>query len=189
MKHYRLLGITLLFATLSASAEAATTREIITAAQVATAIRRAGLNVSAEQVALPSDVVAKTDAPALKVESVSAWQGDLASVRLDCVVSDECLPFVVIVRRNPKDVAEGLFTAAKEQASRRPPVEGLGSKVVVRIGSPAVLLLDGGHVHIQLAVICLENGVMGQTIRVAGRAHQQTYLAEVCSDGLLRGRL
>lgn len=168
---------------------AAMSGEIITAAQVATAIRRAGLNVSAEQVALLSDVVAKSGGAALKVESVGPWQGDRASVRLGCIVSGECLPFVVTVRRNSKDSTEGPFIAAKEQASRRPDAEDSGSKVVVRIGSPAVLLLDGGHVHIQLAVICLENGVMGQTIRVAGKAHQQTYLAEVCSDGLLRGRL
>jgi flagella basal body P-ring formation protein FlgA len=52
-----------------------------------------------------------------------------------------------------------------------------------------VLVLDGGHVHIQLAVVCLENGVVGQTIRVAGRGHEQIYMAEVCSDGLLRASL
>jgi hypothetical protein len=38
-------------------------------------------------------------------------------------------------------------------------------------------------------VICLENGFVGQTIRVAGKGRERTYMAEVCSDGLLRGTL
>jgi hypothetical protein len=189
MKHHRLLGITLLLTAFSSPMEAATPGEIITAVQVATAIRRAGLNVSAEQVVLLSDISAKTVAPVLKVDSVGPWRGNFASVRLDCVISDECLPFVVTVRRNQGHVPGGLFVAATELPYQRSPVDAPRNKVFVRIGSPAVLLLDGGHVHIQLAVICLENGIIGQTIRVAGKARQQTYLAEVCSDGVLRGRL
>jgi len=189
MKHEKILGSLLLFAALNLPVEAATSREIITAAQVAAAIRNAGVDVSAGQVALPTYVVAKTGAPALRVESVGPWRGNIASVRLQCVVSDECLPFVVTVHTDQKSVVEGVFVAGNMKASRRPPIDAHSSGVVAHIGSPAVLLLDGGHMHIQLAVICLENGIVGQTIRVAGKAHQQTYLAEVCSDGLLRGKL
>lgn len=188
MTHFRRLGITVLYAAMTLAAKAAG-REAITTAQVAAAIKDAGLNVAAGQVTLLSDVVAKTSAPALKVESVGPWLGNSARVRMDCVVSDECLPFVVTVRRSQSPVSEAAWVPSSQQASRRLPVDAPKSKVMVRIGSPAVLLLDGGHVHIQLAVICLENGFVGQTIRVAGKRREQTYMAEVCSDGVLRGTL
>ena len=189
MTHYKLIGITSLFAALSLPAKAASDREVITTAQIAAAIWDAGLKVSAEQVTLLSDVVAKTSSPALKVESMGPWMGNRAQVRLDCVISDECLPFVVTIRRSQKRDSEEEVAALERPSSQRSSVDAPISKVIVHSGSPGVLLLDGGHVHIQLAVVCLENGLVGQTIRVASRGHEHTYMAEVCSDGLLRGTL
>jgi hypothetical protein len=179
----------LLFAWMGLPAKAAAVREAITVAQVAAAIRDAGVNVSTDQVALLSDVVARTRAPALRVDSFGPWEGNLAPVRLECLTSDEGLPFVVTVRRSGTKNTEGGLVSSNPQPVRRSPVDPPKSKVVVRIGSAAVLLLDGGHVHIQLAVVCLENGAVGQTIRVTGRGHEHTYMAKVCSDGLLRGTL
>jgi len=189
MTHSRLVDITMLFAALSIPAKAASGREVITAGQVALAIGDAGLHVSASQVTLLTDVVAKTNAPALRVTSVGAWAANSSHVRLACIVSDECLPFVVTVRRPRNDSPEEPLISQNPQTPEHPTVETSRSKVVVRIGSPAVLLLEGGHVHIRLAVICLENGIVGQTIRVTGRERDHNYLAEVCSDGLLRGTL
>jgi hypothetical protein len=189
MTHCRLIEITVLFAALGIPAKAASGRELITAGQIASAIGNAGLPVSASQITLLTDVVAKSNAPALRVLSVGAWEANSSRVRLACVISEECLPFVVTVRRGQIDRSKGAVLASNPQPSQHPSVETSKSKVVVRSGSPAVLLLEGGHVHIQLAVICLENGIVGQTIRVAGRERDHTYLAEVCSDGLLRGTL
>jgi hypothetical protein len=189
MTHCRLIDIAVLFAALGIPAKAASGGAMITAGQVAVAIGDAGLQVSASQITLLTDVVAKTGAPALRVLSVGAWEGNLSLVRLACAISDECLPFVVTVRRHQNDRSEGAVIASNPQPSQHSSVEASKSKIVVRIGSSAVLLLEAGHVHIQLAVICLENGVVGQTIRVAGRERDHTYLAEVCSDGLLRGTL
>jgi hypothetical protein len=189
MTHCRLIDIAVLFAALGISANAASGRALITAGQVALAIGDAGLPVSASQITLLTDVVAQTSTPALRVTSVGAWEGNLSLVRVACVVSEECLPFVVTVHRYPNDHSEGAVIASNPQSAQRPSAETSKSKIVVRIGSPAVLLLEGGRVHIQLAVICLENGIVGQTIRVAGRERDHTYLAEVCSDGLLRGTL
>ncbi len=189
MTYYRLMGVMTLFAALVLPAKAASSREAITTAQIAAAIGDTGLKVSAEQVTLLTDVVAKTGSPALKVESVGPWEGNRARVRLDCVDSDECLPFVVTVRRTQTNNAQAEFVPVGLASSARPRANTPKSSIVVRAGSPAVLLLDGGHVHIQLAVVCLENGSVGQAIRVAGREHEHTYMAEVCSDGLLRGTL
>ncbi len=189
MAHYRLVGITLLLAVLGVPAKAASRGEVITTGQIALAIGDAGMQVSASQITLPADVVAKTTAPLLRVVSVGAWAANSSRVRLACVISEECLPFVVIVHRGRSDRSDGAVIAANPQPPKHPSAETSKSKVVIRIGSPAVLLLEGGHVHIQLAVVCLENGVVGQTIRVAGRERGHTYLAEVCSDGLLRATL
>jgi hypothetical protein len=180
MTHCRLIGIAVLFAALGIPASAASGREMITAGQVAVAIGDAGLPVSASQITLLTDVVAKTSAPVLRVLSVGAWEGNLSVVRLACAISEECLPFVVTVRRHQNDRSKSAIIASNPQPAEHPSV---------RTGSPAILLLEGGHVHIQLAVICLENGIVGQTIRVEGRERGHTYLAEVCSDGLLRGTL
>jgi hypothetical protein len=188
MNHCRLIEITILFAALGLPAKAASGRQLITAGQVASAIGDAGLPVSALQISLLTNVVANTSDPVLKVTSIGTWEANSSRVRLVCVSSAECLPFVVTVRREPNDRSERII-ASNPQPSQRTLAEFARSKIVVRMGSPAVLLLEGGHVHIQLAVICLENGVVGQTIRVAGRERNHTYLAEVCSDGLLRGTL
>jgi flagella basal body P-ring formation protein FlgA len=56
-------------------------------------------------------------------------------------------------------------------------------------GAPATLLLEGARVHIRLAVVCLENGAPGQTIRVASRDHRQTYMAKVVDEEVLRASL
>jgi flagella basal body P-ring formation protein FlgA len=56
-------------------------------------------------------------------------------------------------------------------------------------GSRATLLLEGDHVHIQVPVVCLQNGAVGQTIRVASPDHKQTYVAQVTGNNVLRGRL
>jgi hypothetical protein len=189
MTHYKLIVITALFAALSLRSEAASNHEAITTAQIAAAIWNTGLKVSADQVTVLTDVMAKTSAPALKVESMEPWDGHGLRVRLDCVNSDECLPFVVAVRRNQKNEPQKASAPSESPTSQRSHVDTPKTNFVVRAGSPAVLMLDGGHVHIQLAVVCLENGSVGQTIRVAGKGHAQTYMAEICNDGLLRGRL
>ena len=67
MTHCRLIDITVLFAALGIPAKAASGREVITTGQIAIAIGDAGLPVSASQITLLTDVVAKTSAPALKV--------------------------------------------------------------------------------------------------------------------------
>jgi flagella basal body P-ring formation protein FlgA len=59
----------------------------------------------------------------------------------------------------------------------------------VRKGSTATLLLDSDRVHIRFPVVCLENGVPGQKIRVTGVDRRQVYMAEVIDGTLLKGRL
>jgi hypothetical protein len=47
--------------------------------------------------------------------------------------------------------------------------------------------MDDQRAHIQVAVISLENGMVGHRIRVATPDHKQTYIGEVVNARLLRG--
>jgi flagella basal body P-ring formation protein FlgA len=48
------------------------------------------------------------------------------------------------------------------------------------------MLMDDDRSHIQIAVISLENGVAGHSIRVTSPDHKQVYVAEVVNASLLR---
>jgi hypothetical protein len=189
MSNDQRMRIMVLLAVMSAPATAVFGSETITAAEIAAAIRHAGMNVSAAQVELMSNAIAKSSAPMLKVQSIGPWVEDVSHVRLDCVVIGTCLPFVVAVSRSRDARGEAALLPSSQPPVRRSPVESAKSKAGLRLGQPAVLLLDSKHVHIRLDVICLENGLIGQVIRVAGKTGERSYLAEVCSDGTLRGTL
>ncbi len=202
---YQRTAILMLSLLLVLPALAAPGRNVITTAQVAAAISDMGMTVSAQQITLLSDAATRTSAPSLKVQSMEPW-GDLRmKVRMGCASLDQCLPFYVAVSRNPHSAANAvslvsavspvspLSADAARSLPTAPPVTPLATpratSVVVKSGSSAVLLLDSNHVHIQLVVVCLENGSVGQTIRVASKDHRQKYTAEVCDGGVLKGRL
>jgi Chaperone for flagella basal body P-ring formation len=159
----------------------------ITAGQVAAAMSSAGLNTSAKQIVLLTDVVATTSTPALKVESMEQWGDRGMKARLSCAQPEECLPFFVAIRGSQAQAVPPYVADHSSAAILR--AKSDSNSFVVRAGSRETLMLDGGHVHIQLSVVCLENGAVGQTIRVASLDHKQTYTAEVSSNKLLRGRL
>jgi hypothetical protein len=165
-------------------------RAIITTAQIAAAITDAGLKVSEEQVTLLADVVAKTSTPALQVQSMERWGDHRLRVRLACATSDQCLPFMVSVRCSqdcsPHPASGGARPMSAGVNETRRTIPGA---YVVRAGSSATLRIDGGHVHIELSVICLENGAAGQTIRVASNDRSRTYTAQVVDGTLLRSVL
>ncbi len=175
----------------------------ITAAQVAGAIRNSGISISDGQVHLLSNVVARTGAPVLQVDSMLPMGSQKMMVRLSCVEGAECLPFDVTVRtgqipiagirRSQRTVVSGAAAvsalAPAPAPGQPPPANASGKSFLVRSGSPATLLLEGDKVHIRLLVVCLENGVAGQWIRVARKGNGKVFTAEVESPGVLRGSL
>jgi hypothetical protein len=168
-------------------AVAASARNTITAEQVAAAINGAGMKVSADQVMLLADVMATDSSPKLKVESMERWGDHQMKFRLDCVKAGECLPFFVAVRWSQAEPVPSVFADHSSTAISLAKPDS--NSFIVRAGSPAVLLLEGDHIHIQLPVVCLQNGAIGQTIRVASPDHRQTYMAAVGEDAVLRGKL
>ena len=108
---------------------------------------------------LLSDVVATSSAPKLKVESMQHWNDHQLKFRLDCVKAEECLPFFVAVRWSQ---TQPLPRSSRDTSSTATnPVEPGSNSFILRSGSTAILLLDGDHIHIQIPVICLENGAIG----------------------------
>ena len=189
MKRYFLISVLALSAATAASAAAAQGRVAVTTEQVAAAITGTGMSVLPEQVTLLSDVVAKSDSPALNVLSIEPWGDHRMRVRMECASEQECLPFYVSVHLAPKN---GAVSAAKLPV-QTPDANWRGSRdpnsFAVRAGSRAILLIDRGHVHIRLSVVCLENGAAGQKIRVESKDPHQTFVAEVDDSGVLRGSL
>jgi hypothetical protein len=183
MTNYKSIPALVLFAAIAIPAVAATGYDSITKEQIAAAMSGAGMRVSAEQVMLLSDVVASTNTPGLKVESMERWGADRMRVRLDCAKREDCLPFYVAVRLTQGDAGSG--------HGESPSIAKTASTAsyVIRAGSSAILLLDGGHVHIRVPVVCLENGTTGQTIRVSSKDRHLTYTAQVVDGTILRGSL
>ena len=168
-------------------AVAASAQNAIATEQIAAALSSAGMNATPDQVVLLSRVVATTSAPKLKVESAELWSDHRIKVRLSCVKQEECLPFFVAVRGGQSQAALPVIADSSSAAILQAKPDS--NAPVMRVGRHATLLLEGGHIHIQLTVICLQNGAIGQTIRVASLDRKQTYVAQVDGNSTLRGRL
>jgi hypothetical protein len=189
MKRYNLIAVASLLAAMDLSAVAASGRTSITADQVAAAISASAMVVSPEQVTLLTDVVAKSSSPALNVESIEPWGSHRIKVRMGCADQQECLPFYVAVHFDQQGGAKPVASYSDQALSASAPPNQNQRAFLVRAGSRAVLLIDGGHVHVRLNVVCLENGAAGQTIRVECKDPRQIYVAKVVSGGVLRGSL
>ena len=168
-------------------AAAVSAQSAIATGQIAAALSNAGISTTSEQVVLLSDVVATTSFPALKVDSTEIWSDRRIKVRLSCVKPEVCLPFFVAVRGSQAQAVPPVLVDPSSVAILREKPDS--HSFVMPAGARAILLLDGGHVHIQLPVVCLQGGVIGQTIRVASLDRRQTYLAQVNANKILRGKL
>jgi hypothetical protein len=182
MTRTRLTIFVMLIATAALPLTAAPGRYAIRAEQVARALSTNGAQVTPDQVDLPANVVASVAEPVLKVKSIDRADERRLFARLECVSTQQCLPFIVTVHLagplQPTTTASGLTNARMAPAIP-----------VVRAGSAATLLLEGTHVHIRLPVVCLESGAAGQTIRAASPDRKQFYTVQVVREGVLEGRL
>ncbi|MGD0734494.1 MAG: flagella basal body P-ring formation protein FlgA [Terracidiphilus sp.] len=189
MKRFNFIFAVCLLAAGSVPALAQSGRVLITADQVATAISASAMVVSPDQVTLLTEVVSKTRAPGLTVESIEPWGSHRIKVRLGCAEQDECLPFFVAVHFDPENGAKAAGSRSDQTSGGNARTSQESQAYVVRAGSRAILLIDSGHVHVRLNVVCLENGAAGQSIRVECKDPRQTYIAKVVNSGVLRGSL
>lgn len=164
---------------------AASARYPINTQQVAAAVTSMGVDVAPEQVTFLAEVVATTSAPHLTVRSMQRWGNQKMMARLACESTDQCLPFFVTLKVSPGTQGGSLPAQVAPPAVVPPAVKHF----VVKSGTPATLLLDGEKIHIRMAVICLESGAAGQTIRVTDRDRKVVFHAQVVDGGLLQGRI
>jgi hypothetical protein len=175
-------GAATLAAAAALPAAAAPIRHAVTPAEVVAAMSNIGMQISPDQVTLLAEVVTSTGNPQLTVKSMQRWDDHRVMVRLECANREQCLPFFVGLRLSQEETSQAAALSALRTTTKT-------AAPAVRIGSPATLLLDGDHVHIRVAVICLQNGTTGQTIRATDKDHRVVYTAEVVDGGVLRARL
>jgi hypothetical protein len=169
-------------------------RFALTPTQVAQAISASGMQAGAGQVFLLTRVVATEPQPALDVLSLevlgkgsSSGHSALRSrVKLACHNPAECLPFYAILispqmTDGSATVTSGVSPALKNASSNA------ASEITIKAGTHATLIMDDERSHIQVAVVTLENGMVGHRIHVASPDHKQTYVGEVVSARLLKG--
>jgi hypothetical protein len=171
------------------AAWAAPPRHPITAQQVSSALNAAGLQVTASQITLPGAIVATTAEPVLRTQSIQPMPDHSTVVRIECENSSECLPFFVKLH-----LGQNRDQAAVSAPMDQPLPAGIGQlssrrSALVHSGSRATLLLEGQHVQIRIPVVCIENGGLGQKVRVRGAENRQVYVAEVVDAALLKGTL
>jgi hypothetical protein len=188
MTRFRAIFSWMVCAVVAVSAMAAPVHHAVTSVEIAAAMQSIGMQITSDQVTLLSDVVASTENPRLTVKSMQHWDDGRVMVRMECANREECLPFFVGLRLSQEDKLQTSALAADRPASLQSRAAPANSPTV-KTGSPATLLLDGDHVHIRLAVICLQNGMAGQTIRATSKDHRVVYTAEVVDGGLLKGQL
>jgi hypothetical protein len=152
-----------------------------------------GIQVTEQQVSLPTHVVILGDEAVLEVKSIeplghlaTGTIGEVGSaVKMTCAMPSKCLPFYAIValpagtdlRGNTAHAVQSEAFIARKTAS----------ETVIKAGTPATLVMDDSVAHLKLSVVALQNGSVGQTIRVSSPDHKQNYTAEVVSANIVKG--
>ncbi len=193
MKYIALLGVGM--ALVQAAAEpGAVQRFSLSQEQVRKVVVRGfaarGIGIDGARIELTAKVVTSELNPALEIGSIDSLPAlrtngrsePRSAVRMMCQQPGTCLPFYAIVSWPAGMDRSGLHSSAKVET----PVN-LKAKVMMRTGAHATLVMDNDHVHIRLAVVSLDSGVAGSSIRVATRDHRQIYVGQVVSAELLRG--
>lgn len=179
----------MVLAAAASAAQAAPEHYAISAAQIAATVTRFGIAVEPDQVKLLADVVATTESPRLVVRSIRQWGNQRVMARLECENPAQCTPFFVGVQMKASDSSQASQETSAHAIESTLAQFDTPHNYLVRSGTPATLQLDGDHVHIRVQVVCLQNGSLGQKIRVTSKDHRMTYMAEVVDGSLLKGSL
>lgn len=162
----------------------------IGAGEIARALSAQGIEVAAGQVKMVADVVASRPEPDLVLLGSGApagtyvGGGKLSWVKLGCRAPGVCLPFFVRIPVAPQAIARRTGRRSAQAQTNHEPQR---KAIEMRAGTRATLVLTGHQGRIEMAVISLESGVMGHTIRVATPDYKQFYRARIAGADLLKG--
>jgi hypothetical protein len=162
----------LAFGTVPAHAE----RTAITPVHITGALSTAGLHVTAGQVESLSLITASEANPRLTATKIESLDANTTKVRLQCERTDVCLPFYVLIHW-----PEGTKQDVKRTAHPRVLLEPL----MVHNGKDATLVFEGQNMRMIMPVLCLQNGVRGQRIRVISKDRKKVFVARVTGPGTL----
>jgi len=172
---------------LPAVGRAANGRFPISPDQVAEAIVAAGVPVGAAQVRFLSEVSALGQDADVRVMNIARWLGNEWKVELRCQDHRACLPFYVLIQPESAAAFDAMSALARRGTAMRRDVSRLATpQILMRNGDRATLLFEKPTVRITMPVICLQNGNLGQTIRVESTDHTQFFKAEIVKSGLLK---
>jgi hypothetical protein len=139
-------------------------------------LEASGINITPDQMEPLSSVTAAGPNPRLKVVSVEVLDGESDKVRLQCEQPNTCLPFYVLLHwGEPGSPQNGRTTPPPRQPEN----------ILVRSGKAAVLVFEGDFLRMTLPVMCLQNGGLGQQVRVLNKETRKTYLAHVTALGVV----
>jgi hypothetical protein len=155
-------------------------RVAISPQRVADAIASAGLVADRTQVEFLSEV-SGADRSSLRVVSISHTTSGIVSVKLRCRENRECLPFYVLLHNSNLAVPSYSASGGRPESARSVPD--------IRVGDRATLILENADLRIRIPVVCMQNGMRGQRIRVASKGRPGSFEGEVIGGGVLKGSL
>ncbi len=163
----------------------------ITASNLASALSTPEAPLTTNQIALPAEITATDRSPALQLTSIDRSGDRSARLRIACSLQRQCLPFFATLTW-PDSTSANTGTAhlLTQAHLHRPGGQPALEPTAIRAGAHATLVIDSNRIHIRVPVVCLENGAVGHTVRVAGLDdRKQIYRAEVLDGDSLKGSL
>jgi hypothetical protein len=158
---------------------AAPERMAITSAHMTTALVTAGVHVTPDQLQPLSLMTATQLNPKLTATKIESLDANTTKVRMQCERTNVCLPFYVLIHWPEADQAK---QALKDTPQSR---HILLEPLMVRNGKDATLIFEGRNMHMSMPVLCLQNGVRGQHVRVISKDRKKIFLARVTGPGTL----
>jgi hypothetical protein len=161
----------------------------VTADQILSAVAAARVPVRSAEVEFLAPVVLNQPDAMLKLSHIEKSQGDSAVARIACANPGECLPFFVILHWSDAQERVAVLGPLRSQPVRESSTPRISRPMLVRAGHAATLLMQNGTMRITTQIICLQNGAMGEEIRISSLDHKRITTAEVVDSGLLKGTL
>jgi len=161
----------------------------VNSVEVAAAISSLGVQVQSGDVTLLAHAVAAIPFPKLRIGASKQSYNNSLLLRVECVEPQDCLPFFVSIHGDQRSIARLEAITETEPSSSFSQVNKPASQAAIRTGEPVLLLLEGPHIHIRIPVVSLENGAVGQRIRVKEEGNHQSYTGVIVKDGVVQGRL
>jgi hypothetical protein len=162
---------------------------VVTAEQVLSAVAAVRIPVRSAEVEFLAPIVLFDAHPLLKLAHIEKSPDDSVVARIACVNSGECLPFFVILHWSDPQERMAVLGPPRSHPVRLNLDPQVPKPLLVRAGRQATLLMQNGKMRIATPIICLQNGALGEEIRVSSLDHKRVVTAEVVDSGLLKGTL